>query len=244
MSQQKKSLKRKSLKRKLVKIEVSGGVAEVIEYPSDVEVEILDLDNEDNEPLIKKICFEKTAILHDNWSKILNAVDIDQDNFNDDDGCVWENYKIKIKSEYDPITNYIPANYAGDITIEGDNDVVSSAGTLLKELANYTKEVPEKEVPTKEVPTVKKKLKDLKEQLEKEVSNLNYKYDSYVAIKERLELLEKEVFNEDDEDHKCCFCQTNYGKYGNSPYPLVIENHKRCCDNCNQSIVLPYRLSL
>ena len=44
------------------------------------------------------------------------------------------------------------------------------------------------------------------------------------------------------ETKKCCFCDKSYGKYGNNPYP--VQANGRCCDSCNQSVVLRIRLGL
>ena len=39
---------------------------------------------------------------------------------------------------------------------------------------------------------------------------------------------------------KCCICQSTYEGYGNNPAPLKEEG--RCCDFCNWTLVVPYRL--
>lgn len=41
------------------------------------------------------------------------------------------------------------------------------------------------------------------------------------------------------EDNECCFCGEDVGKFGNNAQPL--ENEK-CCDDCNESLVIPARL--
>lgn len=54
---------------------------------------------------------------------------------------------------------------------------------------------------------------------------------------------------------KCCICKKDiemkytpdgelYWDKGNNPYPVTDALESRCCDSCNQSVVVPLRLSL
>lgn len=38
---------------------------------------------------------------------------------------------------------------------------------------------------------------------------------------------------------KCCFCKKDAGEYGNNANPIMDA---RCCDACNEEIVIPFRL--
>lgn len=40
----------------------------------------------------------------------------------------------------------------------------------------------------------------------------------------------------------CCFCFSKYDNYGNDIRPLVSSTGTRCCDRCNQSVVIPNRI--
>lgn len=37
----------------------------------------------------------------------------------------------------------------------------------------------------------------------------------------------------------CSICGKSYEGYGNNAYPV---NYKRCCDNCNTTVVVPRRI--
>ena len=41
----------------------------------------------------------------------------------------------------------------------------------------------------------------------------------------------------------CCFCGKIYNHYGNDVRPIVTATGDRCCDECNQTIVIPTRLA-
>jgi hypothetical protein len=38
---------------------------------------------------------------------------------------------------------------------------------------------------------------------------------------------------------KCCFCKKDVGEYGNNAQPVMDG---RCCDSCNETIVIPIRI--
>jgi hypothetical protein len=38
---------------------------------------------------------------------------------------------------------------------------------------------------------------------------------------------------------KCCFCKKDAGEFGNNAQPIM---NGRCCDSCNDEIVLPIRI--
>jgi len=43
----------------------------------------------------------------------------------------------------------------------------------------------------------------------------------------------------------CCICGAEFYGYGNNPEPaIVVEDYKkdRCCDSCNENVVIPARL--
>lgn len=41
--------------------------------------------------------------------------------------------------------------------------------------------------------------------------------------------------------YRCCICGGVFTGYGNNPWPL--ENYPaRCCDKCNEDIVVPFRI--
>ena len=44
------------------------------------------------------------------------------------------------------------------------------------------------------------------------------------------------------EKFKCCICGEVFNGYGNNPYPVSADPNDRCCDNCNDTKVLPERL--
>ena len=44
---------------------------------------------------------------------------------------------------------------------------------------------------------------------------------------------------------KCCICGKEFDGYGNNPYPVVgdiFSGDERCCDECNDTIVIPARI--
>jgi len=44
---------------------------------------------------------------------------------------------------------------------------------------------------------------------------------------------------------KCCLCDKEVEGYGNNPRPLPIKNENdQCCDECNQTKVIPARIEL
>ena len=40
----------------------------------------------------------------------------------------------------------------------------------------------------------------------------------------------------------CCFCTTSFNGFGNNPSPLMTTG--RCCDTCNLTRVIPFRLGM
>lgn len=42
------------------------------------------------------------------------------------------------------------------------------------------------------------------------------------------------------EEGKCCICKGKYRNWGNNPQP--VRNMGRCCDSCNDRIVIPERI--
>lgn len=41
---------------------------------------------------------------------------------------------------------------------------------------------------------------------------------------------------------KCCLCGKDFIGYGNNPWPLRENEDDRCCDECNDTKVIPARL--
>ena len=47
---------------------------------------------------------------------------------------------------------------------------------------------------------------------------------------------------ENQNKQTCCICGNEFEGYGNNPSPIVNREGARCCDLCNELIVLPNRL--
>ena len=43
--------------------------------------------------------------------------------------------------------------------------------------------------------------------------------------------------------YKCCFCGKEFVGWGNNPYPANKDEDARCCDKCNDEIVIPERIA-
>ena len=41
----------------------------------------------------------------------------------------------------------------------------------------------------------------------------------------------------------CCLCGKEYSHFGNNPWPLTDKEDDRCCDECNDTKVIPARIS-
>lgn len=46
-----------------------------------------------------------------------------------------------------------------------------------------------------------------------------------------------------NQEHVCCICGVKFTGWGNNPYPVVTDENARCCDICNNNVVLSARLS-
>ena len=46
------------------------------------------------------------------------------------------------------------------------------------------------------------------------------------------------------ETKTCCLCDTKYVGYGNNPAPFQHKEGEQCCDKCNATKVIPYRIAL
>lgn len=44
------------------------------------------------------------------------------------------------------------------------------------------------------------------------------------------------------EKGKCCLCGKDYEHWGNNLEPFCIIDDARCCDDCNEKIVIPARI--
>lgn len=49
---------------------------------------------------------------------------------------------------------------------------------------------------------------------------------------------------EPEEPKECCLCGKEINGFGNSPWPLRSEGEGRCCDDCNNSLVIPARIEM
>lgn len=54
--------------------------------------------------------------------------------------------------------------------------------------------------------------------------------------------LEEELANEADAQERCCICGEKFEGWGNNPWPVVKAENARCCDKCNEEIVIPRRI--
>lgn len=45
------------------------------------------------------------------------------------------------------------------------------------------------------------------------------------------------------EKHICCICGEEFEGFGNNPYPVDKEEGARCCDECNDEVVIPARIN-
>lgn len=41
--------------------------------------------------------------------------------------------------------------------------------------------------------------------------------------------------------NKCCICGRDFEGYGNNPAPVIDDPKKRCCDECNEAVVIRAR---
>jgi len=45
-----------------------------------------------------------------------------------------------------------------------------------------------------------------------------------------------------NEKHICCICGEEFEGFGNNPYPVNKDENARCCDICNDTVVIPARI--
>lgn len=45
-----------------------------------------------------------------------------------------------------------------------------------------------------------------------------------------------------DEKYICCICGQEFTGWGNNPYPVNSDEDARCCDICNDTVVVPARI--
>ena len=118
-----------------------------------------------------------------------------------------------------------------------------TAQQINKELAEELKEVKEQ---IKQNEQKKQILLAIKEREAKKQNLVDGMFDSIVEHKkdeeERLNAKYDKLCKTQKKYHKglCVFCMKSVGQYGNSPMPLY--NQGRCCDRCNNVLVLPERL--
>ena len=48
----------------------------------------------------------------------------------------------------------------------------------------------------------------------------------------------------EEEKIECCLCGKEIEDFGHNPQPLGEKEDDRCCDECNQKLVIPTRLRL
>lgn len=46
-----------------------------------------------------------------------------------------------------------------------------------------------------------------------------------------------------NQENVCCICGERFTGYGNNPWPIVKDENARCCDECNDTEVIPARLA-
>ena len=59
-------------------------------------------------------------------------------------------------------------------------------------------------------------------------------------IRERKKLMK--TINSNPKNYICCICNCEFTGYGNNPQPISQNPKDRCCDNCNQTVVIPERI--
>jgi len=47
-----------------------------------------------------------------------------------------------------------------------------------------------------------------------------------------------------DKNQTCVICQKEFTEWGNNPEPIKNFNEGKCCNSCNNDIVIPYRIYL
>ena len=45
-----------------------------------------------------------------------------------------------------------------------------------------------------------------------------------------------------NEKHICCICGEEFKGFGNNPYPVNKDENARCCDVCNDTVIIPARI--
>ena len=45
-----------------------------------------------------------------------------------------------------------------------------------------------------------------------------------------------------NEKHICCICGKEFEGFGNNPYPVNKDENARCCDVCNDTVIIPARI--
>ena len=79
-------------------------------------------------------------------------------------------------------------------------------------------------------------------EVQKNIINI---FEDYQLELESLDLLKEEAEatfdNDENEKQVCCICGEEYEGYGNNAEPY---KEGRCCDECNTSFVIPYRIML
>lgn len=49
---------------------------------------------------------------------------------------------------------------------------------------------------------------------------------------------------EENKNPICCFCGNHCeDEFGNNPYPANNEEDARCCNDCNETVVIPARIN-
>lgn len=46
-----------------------------------------------------------------------------------------------------------------------------------------------------------------------------------------------------NQEYVCCICGKKFTGWGNNPWPVVEDVNARCCDVCNNRVVLTARIS-
>lgn len=48
--------------------------------------------------------------------------------------------------------------------------------------------------------------------------------------------------NSKNEIRRCCICGDKFYGWGNNPAPVNIREGARCCNECNENVVIPARI--
>lgn len=75
-------------------------------------------------------------------------------------------------------------------------------------------------------------------------TNVSNDSDEELNLEDVYKYAKEYVYEEDKDipDFDCCICGTHCIGYGNNPWPISKNENDRCCNECNDTIVIPARL--